>query len=45
MVVLAQLVRVPDCGSGGRGFEPRIPPRKKKASLNGEAFFVLLFLQ
>ncbi len=26
MVVLAQLVRAPDCGSGGRGFEPHIPP-------------------
>ncbi len=25
-VVLAQLVRAPDCGSGGRGFEPHIPP-------------------
>lgn len=42
MVVLAQLVRVPDCGSGGRGFEPRIPPKNKKASLYGEAFFVHL---
>jgi hypothetical protein len=26
MVVLAQSVRAPDCGSGGRGFEPHIPP-------------------
>ncbi len=26
MVVLAQLVRAPDCGSGGRRFEPGIPP-------------------
>ena len=28
MVVVAQLVRAPDCGSGGRGFEPRLPPLK-----------------
>ncbi len=26
MVDLAQLVRVPDCGSVGRGFESHIPP-------------------
>jgi hypothetical protein len=30
-VVLAQLVRAPDCGSGGRGFEPHIPPILKKS--------------
>jgi hypothetical protein len=36
MVVLAQLVRVPDCGSGGRGFEPRIPPESRR--LNSSAF-------
>ena len=29
MVVLAQLVRAPDCGSGGRRFEPGIPPPLK----------------
>lgn len=28
MVVVAQLVRAPDCGSGGRGFETHLPPRK-----------------
>ncbi len=28
MVVVAQLVRVSDCGSEGRGFEPRLPPLK-----------------
>ena len=28
MVVVAQLVRAPDCGSGGRGFESRLPPQK-----------------
>ena len=35
MVVVAQLVRAPDCGSGGRRFETDLPP--KKASL-GELF-------
>ena len=28
MVDLAQLVRVTDCGSDGRGFESHIPPQK-----------------
>ena len=28
MVVVAQLVRAPDCGSGGRGFETHLPPKK-----------------
>ncbi len=27
MVVIAQLVRASDCGSEGRGFESRFPPR------------------
>ena len=26
MVVVAQLVRAPDCGSGGRGFKSPHPP-------------------
>lgn len=30
MVVVAQLVRVPDCGSGGRRFEPGLPPKLMK---------------
>ena len=29
MVVVAQLVRASDCGSEGRGFEPRLPPSTK----------------
>ena len=29
MVVVAQLVRAPDCGSGGRRFEPGLPPKIK----------------
>jgi hypothetical protein len=28
MVDVAQLVRVSDCGSEGRGFEPHLPPYK-----------------
>ena len=28
-VGVVQLVRAPDCGSGGRGFEPLLPPRNK----------------
>ena len=28
MVVVAQLVRAPDCGSGGRRFETDLPPHK-----------------
>ena len=33
MVIVAQLVRVPDCGSGGRGFEPRLSPQMKNLLL------------
>ena len=40
MVVVAQLVRAPDCGSGGRGFESHLPPKCQKASFI-EAFFCL----
>ena len=31
MVVVAQLVRAPDCGSGGRGFESHLPPKKERS--------------
>ena len=27
MVDVAQLVRVPDCGSEGRGFDSHLPPK------------------
>ena len=30
MVDVAQLVRVPDCGSEGREFESHLPPQQKK---------------
>ena len=39
MVIVAQLVRAPDCGSGGRGFEPRLSPFKKALSYDG-AFLI-----
>ncbi len=32
MVAVAQLVRAPDCGSGGCGFNPRQPPLKNWSS-------------
>ena len=41
MVVVAQLVRAPDCGSGGRRFETDLPP-KSKAFQQWKAFFVLI---
>ena len=33
MAVVAQLVRVPDCGSVGRRFESDLPPEKKQQDL------------
>ncbi len=36
--VVAQLVRAPDCGSGGRGFEPHLPPSGKPAFLTEAGF-------
>ena len=38
MVDVAQLVRVPDCGSVGRGFESHLPPRKKRRQLTSLFF-------
>ncbi len=41
MVVVAQLVRAPDCGSGGRRFETDLPPLKiKKPFLKGLFYFL-----
>ncbi len=34
MVVVAQLVRAPDCGSGGRRFETDLPPESKNPHSN-----------
>ena len=39
MVVVAQLVRAPDCGSGGRRFETDLPP--KISPFFERAFFML----
>ncbi len=43
MVVIAQLVRASDCGSEGRGFEPRFPPilLKRQVSCDAVVFFAL----
>ena len=40
MVVVAQLVRVPDCGSGGRRFEPGLPPKKASKKFGAFLFSV-----
>lgn len=42
MVDVAQLVRVSDCGSEGRGFDPRLPPRK--VSILYSPFFYIFLL-
>ena len=45
MVVVAQLVRAPDCGSGGRRFETDLPPHLKKPLQIVKAFLFLFFLK
>ena len=42
MVVVAQLVRAPDCGSGGRRFETALPPLNNKGLQQCNPFFVSL---
>ena len=48
MVAVAQLVRALDCGSGGRAFEPRLPPQfnkgAEKLKSNFSAFFLRILL-
>ncbi len=39
MVVVAQLVRALVCGTKGRGFEPRLPPKKKPPGFPGGFFY------
>ena len=39
MVVVVQLVRTPDCGSGGRRFESGLPP-SKALLLEGFNYFI-----
>ena len=40
MVVVAQLVRAPDCGSGGRRFETDLPPLFKVLIFIGTFLFL-----
>ena len=40
MVVVAQLVRAPDCGSGGRRFETGLPPDPSPQFLLGVSSFI-----
>ncbi len=39
MVDVAQLVRVTDCGSEGRGFESHLPPLKAGCEVMPRIFF------
>ena len=41
MVGIAQLVRAPGCGPGGRRFESGYPPQKEKSLQLLQAFFFL----
>ena len=43
MVVVAQLVRAPGCGPGGRRFETDLPPQKKKLLIYEKLFWFLAF--
>lgn len=43
MVAVAQLVRALDCGSGGRAFEPRLPPQFNKGAEKLKSNFSALF--
>ena len=44
MVVVAQLVRVSVCGTEGRGFESRLPPKSKSLS-EMKGFFCGVYLK
>ena len=44
MVDVAQLVRVTDCGSEGRGFESHLPPKQNKRSKEMSQSDIFLFL-
>jgi hypothetical protein len=45
MVIVAQLVRAPDCGSGGRRFEPGLSPVNVKELVFPAPFFLALQTQ
>ena len=40
-VVVAQLVRAPDCGSGGRRFETDLPPQKLQGIAEMQSLFYI----
>ncbi len=40
MAAIVQLVRTPDCGSGGRGFETHLPPKIRTDPAKWQGFFV-----
>ena len=42
MAGLAQLVRAPGCGSGGRGFDPHSSPHKKSGQYYWPFFMFML---
>ena len=42
-VVVAQLVRAPDCGSGGRRFETDLPPQKLQGIAEMQSLFYGLY--
>ena len=43
MVVVAQLVRAPDCGSGGRRFETDLPPKNTRDNFKLSLFLLCIF--
>ena len=45
MAVVAQLVRVPDCGSVGRRFESDLPPESKAATRDCRCFAFIVLRQ
>ena len=45
MVVVAQSVRAPDCGSGGRRFEPGLPPETLDSIRGFYCFKAKFYLQ
>ena len=42
MVPIVQLVRMSDCGSEGRGFEPHLAPPQKFRKFSGTFFVITL---
>ena len=42
MVPIVQLVRMSDCGSEGRGFEPHLAPLRSSGNFSGTFFVITL---